>query len=83
MFRAESLELLAGQRLRPRKQPQLLDSNRTEREVQPLAGSEDPDDNPDPDDRALLALPPPSPDWSHLLGSRPHSPASLLSATSA
>jgi hypothetical protein len=76
----ELREALASRRPRFRNQARLRD---------------DPDDDPDPDDSGpypckdrkffpvlsdTLALPPPSPDWSHLLSGRPHSPATVLSA---
>jgi hypothetical protein len=41
---------------------------------------EGPDDSSDPHDCTLLLLPPPSPEWSHLLCGRPHEAASALSA---
>jgi hypothetical protein len=50
---------------------------------------DDPNDDTDPDDcvvqipTSLPALPPPSPDWSHLLCGRPHEPASVLFACTA
>jgi hypothetical protein len=46
----------------------LLDSNKTASQEQSCA---------------LSALPPPSPDWSHLLGGRPHEAASALDGTMA
>ena len=58
---------------------------------------EDSDDRVDPDDCVpqlsteparekictFPALPPPSPDWSHILGGRPHEPATAISARTA
>jgi hypothetical protein len=89
---ALSTELRAAlanrQRLRPRCRARELP------ESQPL-GSDDPDDVIDPDDSGphlrkdrnffpvlptRAALPPIPPDWSHLLGGRPHSPTSALAA---
>jgi hypothetical protein len=82
MFRAESLELLASRRTR---------KTEAAAAIAPPLGGDDPNDNPDLDDRSdserkdpalsvTLALPPPSPDWSHFLGGRPHAAASALSA---
>ena len=72
MFRAESLELLARRRHQPRKQVRELPLPCSLNEQQP---DDDPNDNPDPDDCALPALPPP-PDWSHILGGRQQEAAS-------
>ena len=45
-------------------------------ELKDASPGDDPNDNPDPDDCVLAALPSPSPDWSHILGGRPHEAAS-------
>jgi hypothetical protein len=70
--------LASRQRLRPRKQAhQLPERSLSDNDA---ALGDDPDDDPDPDDCVLPALPPPSPDWSSLLCGRPHESASALSA---
>jgi hypothetical protein len=94
IFTAESLALLA-RRQRPRKTDAIasIDSQAKERlpsKQPPPPIVSDPDDIIDPDDRspkesvgeiyAFHALPPPSPNWSHILGSRPTEPASTLDA---
>ena len=87
MFRTESLELLVSRRQRPRVprvvQPHPCSLNEQQSEKGPALPDDSPDDNPDPDDcvvQILTALPPPSPNWSHLLYGRPHAAASALSA---
>jgi hypothetical protein len=90
MFRTESLELLASRQQRPRVprvvQPHPCSLNEQQSEKGPALPDDSPDDNPDPDDYVMqipTALPPLSPDWSHLLGGRPHASASALDVSRA
>src|SRR6516162_6357029 len=83
----ELREALAS-RHRPRLREQLPElplpdhKRRSLNEQQPERNQSLPDDHPNdnPDDCALAALPPPSPDWSHLLCGRPQEAASAVSA---
>src|SRR5262245_38072808 len=63
-----------------RRRPQSRKLCLSSKQASLRAFGDDPNNDPDPDDCALSALPPPSPDWSHLLCGRPHKAASAISA---